>query len=40
MRKKFTVWCKRFYNNFIVLNHDKCSFMLLGVDHEGPGVWK
>ena len=30
----FTILSKWFYNNFIVLNPDKCSFMLLGVDDE------
>ena len=29
-----TILSKRFCNNFIVLNPDKCSFMLLGVDDE------
>ena len=29
---EFTVLSKWFYNNFMVLNPDKCSFMLLGVD--------
>ena len=28
----FTILSKWFYNNFMVLNPDKCSFMLLGVD--------
>ena len=30
----FTIFSKWFYNNFMVLNPDKCSFMLLGVDDE------
>ena len=30
----FTILSKWFYNNFIVLNPDKCSFMLLGIDDE------
>ena len=30
----FTILLKWFYNNFMVLNPDKCSFMLLGVDDE------
>ena len=30
----FTVLSKWFYNNFMVLNPDKCSFMLLGTDDE------
>ena len=30
----FTILSKWFYNNFTVLNPDKCSFMLLGVDDE------
>ena len=30
----FTILSKRFHNNFMVLNPDKCSFMLLGVDDE------
>ena len=29
---EFTILSKWFYNNFMVLNPDKCSFMLLGVD--------
>ena len=29
-----TIFSKWFYNNFMVLNPDKCSFMLLGVDDE------
>ena len=32
----FTILSKWFYNNFMVLNPDKCSFMLLGVDNELP----
>ena len=30
----FNIFSKWFYNNFMVLNPDKCSFMLLGVDDE------
>ena len=30
----FTILSKWFYNNFMVLNSDKCSFLLLGVDDE------
>ena len=30
----FTILAKWFYNKLIVLNPDKCSFMLLGVDNE------
>ena len=30
----FTILSKCFYNNFMVVNPDKCSFMLLGVDDE------
>ena len=30
----FTILSKWFYNNFMDLNPDKCSFMLLGVDDE------
>ena len=30
----FTILSKWFYNNFMVLNPDKSSFMLLGVDDE------
>ena len=30
----FTIFLKWFYNNFMVLNPDKCCFMLLGVDDE------
>ena len=29
---EFTILSTWFYNNFMVLNPDKCSFMLLGVD--------
>ena len=29
-----TIFSKWFYNNFMVLNPDKCSFMLVGVDDE------
>ena len=28
----FAILSKWFYNNFMVLNSDECSFMLLGVD--------
>ena len=28
----FTILSKWFYNNFMVLNPDKCCFMLLGID--------
>ena len=30
----FNILSKWFYNNFMVLNPDKCSFMLLGVDDK------
>ena len=30
----FTILAKWFYNKLIVLNADKCSFMLLAVDNE------
>ena len=30
----FTIFSKWFHNNFMVLNPDKCAFMLLGVDDE------
>ena len=30
----FTILSKRSYNNFMVFNSNKCSFMLLGVDDE------
>ena len=30
----FNILSKWFYNNFMVLNPEKCSFMLLGVDEE------
>ena len=30
----FTTLSKWFYNNFKVLNQDKCSFILLGADDE------
>ena len=30
----FVILSKWFYNNFMVLDPDKCSFMLLGVDDE------
>ena len=30
----FTILSKWFYNNYMVFNPDKCSFMLLGVDDE------
>ena len=29
-----TIFSKWFHNNFMVLNPDKCAFMLLGVDDE------
>ena len=29
-----TIFLKWFHNNFMVLNPDKCAFMLLGVDDE------
>ena len=32
MRHEFTILPKWFYNNFMVLNPEKYSFMLLGVD--------
>ena len=32
LRHKFTILSKWFDNNFMVLNLEKCSFMLLGVD--------
>ena len=32
LRHEFTILHKWFYNNFMVLNAEKCSFMLLGVD--------
>ena len=32
LRHEFTVLSKWFYNNFMVLNPEKCSFMLLDVD--------
>ena len=31
-RHEFTILSKWFYNNFMVLNPEKCSFILLGVD--------
>ena len=31
-RHEFTIPSKRFYNNFMVLNPEICSFMLVGVD--------
>ena len=30
----FTILSKWFYNNFLVFNPGKCSFMLVGVDDE------
>ena len=30
----FTILPKWFYSNFMVLNPDKCSFVLFGVDDE------
>ena len=32
LRHEFTIPSKRFYNNFMVLNPEKCSFMLVGLD--------
>ena len=32
LRYEFIILSKWFYNNFLVLNPDKCSFMLLGAD--------
>ena len=32
LRHEFTILSKWFYNNFMVLNPEQCSFMLLGVD--------
>ena len=32
LRHEFSILSKYFYNNFVVLNPEKCSFMLLGVD--------
>ena len=32
LRHEFTILPEQFYNNFMVLKPDKCSFMLLGVD--------
>ena len=32
LRHEFTILSKWFYNNFMVLNPEKCSFMLSGVD--------
>ena len=32
LRHEFSILSKWFYNNFMVLNPGKCSFMLLGVD--------
>ena len=32
LRHEFTILSKYFYNNFMVLNPEKCSFMLLGVE--------
>ena len=32
LRHEFNTLSKWFYNNFMVLNPDKCSFMFLGVD--------
>ena len=34
LRHDFTILSQWFYNNFMVLNPEKCSFMLLGVDNE------
>ena len=34
VRYEFTTLSRWFYNNFMVLNPEKCSFMLLGVDES------
>ena len=34
LRHEFTILSKWFYNNFMVLNPERCSFMLLGVDNS------
>ena len=34
LNHEFTILSKWFYNNFMVLNPEKCSFMLLGVDES------
>ena len=34
VRHEFTTLSRWFYNNFMVLNPEKCSFMLLGVDES------
>ena len=34
LRPEFTFLSKWFYNNFMVFNPEKCSFMLLGVDNS------
>ena len=34
LRREFTILSKWFYNNFMVPNPEKCSFMLLGVDNS------
>ena len=34
VRHEFTTLSRWFYNNFMVHNPEKCSFMLLGVDES------
>ena len=34
LRHEFTILSKWFYNNYMVPNSEKCSFMLLGVDNS------
>ena len=34
LSQDFTILSKCFHNNFMALNPNKCSFMLLGVDDE------
>ena len=34
LRRESAILSKWFYNNFMVLNPEKCSFMLLGVDNS------
>ena len=34
LSQEFTILYKWFYNHFMVLNPDKCLFMLLGVDNS------
>ena len=36
---EFTILPKWFYNNFMVLNPEKCSFMLLDVDIHCKPTW-